>query len=160
MNEKVSYCWPETSLAAAAVRMWDEDCGALPVVIDGGRVIGMITDRDIAIAAGTKGRPAFNIPVREVMSQALYACSTDDDVHTALKTMRKEKVRRLPVIDGDGVLKGILSMNNIVLLAQKGEKKHPSELDYEDVVNTYKAICEHRHLPKPEEEHKLLAAHV
>lgn len=160
MTEKVSYCRPETSLASAAVMMWDNDCGVLPVAIDGGKAIGVITDRDIAIAAGTKGRPAYNIPVREVMSQALYACSPDDDIHTALKTMRKDKVRRLPVLDAEGNLKGILSMNDIVLLAKKDEKEHASDLDYEDVVNTYKAICEHRHIAKPVEEHKLLAAHV
>jgi CBS domain-containing protein len=55
--------------------------------------------------------------------------------------MRSEKVRRLPVVD-DGVLKGILSINDVVLQAQKGNK----ELDYDDVVSTFKAICEHRHL--------------
>ncbi len=69
----------------------------------------------------------------------VIACSPDDDVHTALKIMRKEKIRRLPVVTDDGVLSGILSINDLVLHAQKGNK----ELDYDDVVSTFKAICEH-----------------
>jgi CBS domain-containing protein len=162
MTEKVNYCWPETSLAEAAVMMWNHDCGALPVVTDDAKVIGMITDRDIAIATGTKTRPAFDIPVREAMSQALYACSLDDDIRTALKTMSNDKVRRLPVLDAEGSLKGILSMNDIILFAKKEKdgKKDASELSYEDIVNTYKAICEHRNFEEPAEEHKLLTASI
>jgi CBS domain-containing protein len=141
MAEDVKVCFPDTDLAAATALMWEGDCGILPVVADGNTPIAVITDRDIAIAAGTKGRPARDIRVDEVMSAQLFACAPDDDIHTALKTMRSEKVRRLPVVD-DGVLKGILSINDVVLQAQKGNK----ELDYDDVVSTFKAICEHRHL--------------
>jgi CBS domain-containing protein len=141
MTEDVKVCFPDTNLAAATALMWEGDCGILPVVADGNTPIAVITDRDIAIAAGTKGRPARDIRVDEVMSAQLFACAPDDYIHTALKTMRSEKVRRLPVVD-DGVLKGILSINDVVLQAQKGNK----ELDYDDVVSTFKAICEHRHL--------------
>jgi CBS domain-containing protein len=142
MIEDVQVCFPDTNLAAATALMFENDCGILPVVVDGNTPIGVITDRDIAIAAGTRGRPPQEIRVDEVMSAQLFACAPDDDIHTALKTMRKDKVRRLPVVADDGVLKGILSINDVVLQSQKGDK----ELGYDDVVSTFKAICDHRHV--------------
>jgi CBS domain-containing protein len=142
MTQDVKACFPDTNLAAAAALMWQNDCGILPVVINGGNAVGVITDRDIAIAVGTRGRTPQELRVDEVIHGPVIACAPDDDVHTALKTMRKDKVRRLPVLSDDGALKGILSLNDVVIHAQKGNK----ELDYDDVVSTFKAICEHPHL--------------
>jgi CBS-domain-containing membrane protein len=123
--------------------MWEGDFGTLPVMADAGKVIGMITDRDIAIAVATRGRVAGDIAVTEAMSKHLYACSPGDDIHAALKTMRKDKVRRLPVINDDGRLVGVLSLNDIALHAEKIEGRKSPDLSYDDVVNTLKAICEH-----------------
>ena len=139
MTGDVRSCFPDTNLAAAAVLMWENDCGFLPVVVDGGNAIGVITDRDIAMAVGTKGRAPQDLRVDEVIHGPVIACTLDDDVHAALETMRKDKLRRLPVLNNEGVLKGILSINDVVIHAQKGNK----ELDYDDVVRTFKAICEH-----------------
>jgi CBS domain-containing protein len=91
MTKDVKCCTPETDLAAAAGFMWENDCG-LPVVSDGETTIGMITDRDIAIAVGTRNMRANEIPVKEVMSGKLFPAFPDNDIHTALKLMRKEKV--------------------------------------------------------------------
>lgn len=143
MTQDVKACFPETNLAAAAALMWQNDCGILPVVINGGNTVGVITDRDIAIAVGTRGRSPQEIRVDEVIHGPVLACTPDDEVHTALKIMRKDKVRRLPVLSDDGVLKGILSLNDVVIHAQKGIK----DPDYDEVVSTLKAICEHP-LPK------------
>src|SRR5258708_697542 len=63
MTENVKACRPEISLAAAAALLWEGDCGALPVVLDGGKLVGMITDRDIAIALGTRNQNPADIPV-------------------------------------------------------------------------------------------------
>jgi CBS domain-containing protein len=142
MTQDVKACFPDTNLAAAAVLMWENDCGVLPVVVNSGNTVGVITDRDIAIAVGTRGRAPQDLRVDEVIQGPVIACTLDDDVHTALKTMRKDKVRRLPVLNSEGVLKGILSINDVALHAQKGNK----ELDYDDVVSTFKAICDHPHL--------------
>jgi CBS domain-containing protein len=142
MTQDVKACFPDTNLAAAAALMWENDCGILPVVVNGGNAVGVITDRDIAIAVGTRGRAPQDIRVDEVIHGPVFACAPDDDIHAALKTMRKDKVRRLPVLSGGGALKGILSLNDVVLHAQKGN----NELDYDDVVSTFKAICEHPHL--------------
>lgn len=141
MTEDVKACFPDTNLAAAAAVMWQLDCGVLPVVIEGGKAVGVITDRDIAIAAGTRGRLPQEIRVGDVAHGPVIRCAPDDDVQTALRAMREEKVRRLPVLTYDGVLKGIVSINDVVLHAQKGNK----ELDYDDVVSTLKALCEHPH---------------
>ena len=144
MTENPKFCRPETNLAAAAASMWENDCGVLPVLADGKTAIGVITDRDIALALGTKNRKASDIKVREVISGKLYAANPEEDIHTALKLMRREKVHRLPVIDAEGALKGILSLNDIALQAVHPDGKKAPELNYEDVVSTLKAICEHR----------------
>lgn len=145
MTEEVKFCGPETNLAAAAAIMWENDCGVLPIVADGGQAIGVITDRDIAIALGTRNKQAGEIPVKEVMSGKLFAASRDEDIHTALKLMRREKVHRLPVINTEGKLEGILSLNDVALKAMHPDGKRTQELNYEDVVSTLKALCEHRH---------------
>lgn len=144
MSSEVKTCRPDECLAVAAKRMWDYDCGALPVVNDENRVLGMITDRDIAIAVGTRGRLASDIAVGEVMSGQVIAASLEEDIHTALRAMRHEKVRRLPVTNREGMLQGLLSLNDVVLRAEEKKGRRHPELDYEDAMSTVKAICEHR----------------
>ena len=142
MTSKVKSCWPTVNLATAAGVMWDNDCGALPIVDEAGKLMGMITDRDIAIAVATRGRLASDITVGEVMSGKIYTCTLDEDVKSALKIMGEEKVRRLPIINREGIMQGILSLDDIVLHAQENKRGQMLGLSYEDVVNTYKAICE------------------
>jgi CBS domain-containing protein len=144
MTSEVKTCRPQESLATAATMMWEYDCGALPVVNEAHQVLGMITDRDIAIAVGTKGRLAAEIPISEVISGRVIAATLDEDVQAALRTMRHEKVRRLPVTNRDGMLQGILSLNDIVLRAEEDKGRRHPELNYEDAMSTVKAICEHR----------------
>jgi Mg/Co/Ni transporter MgtE len=100
----------------------------------------MITDRDVAIALGTRDVKAGETLVREVALPKVFFCLAQDDIHTALNTLRAQQVRRLPVVDNDGVLVGILSLDDIVLFA---EEKPAAELTYLDVVDTMKAIYEH-----------------
>lgn len=144
MTSDVQCCGPDTNLAAAAKMMWDSDCGALPVLSIQGRVIGMITDRDICMAAATKNKPASDITVWETVSGKLYTCRMSDDVHTALDLMRREKIRRLPVVDEEGVLQGIVAMNDFILAAGKKKGGTMPGISYEDVVEAMKAISGHR----------------
>jgi CBS domain-containing protein len=139
MTRNVKSCHPETNLSHVAALMWDYDFGAMPVVDNEDRVMGMITDRDIAIAASTKGRLATEITVGEVMSGNVYACALGEEIGSALKTMRRERVRRLPVTSKEGKLAGVLSINDVVLHA--GEAR--GEIPYEDVMSTFKAVCKH-----------------
>jgi CBS domain-containing protein len=142
MTSNVKACRPELNLAAAAGVMWDNNCGTLPVVDGVGKVLGMITDRDIAIAVATRGRLASEITVGEVVSGKVAACAVDEDIKSALKKMGQERVRRIPVINREGILQGILSLDDAAIHAQEGKRGQMPDLSYEDVVNTYKAICE------------------
>lgn len=144
MTTNAKTCTPASTLADAAWLMWENDCGVLPVVADGGKVVGLITDRDICMAATMKGRTLSNIAVEDTISGNVFACKPGDDVHSALDTMRENKVQRLPVVTADGRLEGILSMNDVVLKAEEAREKKMAELSFGDVINTYKAICEHR----------------
>lgn len=141
MTPDAKAIWITESLADAAKEMWENDCGALPIVKDGRKVVGMITDRDICMATAMRDRNPSAISVEEVMNRIVFAAEAEEDIEQALQTMREHKVRRLPVLNLEGELQGIVSMNDIVLKA-KGNGKKP-QIDYGDVVRTYQAICEH-----------------
>ena len=142
MTGDVKSCRPETDVATVATMMWEQDCGCVPVVEDDGKVIGMITDRDICMAVATRLRVAREITAGEVISGKVHACSPDDEVSDALRIMQGEKLRRLPVVDGEGRLAGILSLNDLARHAKKGGgKKH---LSHSEVMATLKSLGEHR----------------
>ncbi len=136
-------CTTTTNLAEAASFMWDYDCGILPVLADEGGVVGLITDRDICIAGATKNRNLSNIAVEEIVTGNVYSCAPEDDVHKALDTMRQRRVRRLPVIASDGTLEGILSINDLTLNAKETADKKVPGISFRDLVETYKAVCDH-----------------
>ena len=146
MTRQTVSCGPETNVAQAVQLMWENACGFLPVVGEGGNVIGVLTDRDIAIALGTREQRASEVRVPDVMPQKLFACTPDDDVHTALKTLRAEGIRRLPVIDREGGLAGVLSIDDVVLKARVEALR--KDVSYEDVENTYRAILLHSSMSK------------
>lgn len=144
MSTNAKVCTLTDNLSAAAGLMWENDCGILPVVAEGGKVVGLITDRDICMAATLKNRNLSKVAVEDVISGKVFACKPEEDVRSALKTMQENKVRRLPVMAADGKLEGILSMNDVVLKAEEASDKKAPELSYVDVVNTYRSICQHR----------------
>ena len=141
MNPDAKSIWITESLADAAKLMWQNDCGILPIIKDGRKVIGMITDRDICMGTSMKDSNPSGISVEQVMSGKVYAATPDEDVEQALQTMKEHKVRRLPVVNAEGELAGILSMNDVVLTAEESNGK--SQIKYADVVETYQAICQH-----------------
>lgn len=120
LTEPVTTCQPETNLAAASGLMWDKDCGLLPVLNEAGELAGILTDRDICIALGTRNRLPSEITVREVMGTKPLICKPTDDIRSALEIMREAKVRRLPVVRENGVLEGVVSISDIVLSARRG----------------------------------------
>ena len=144
MTRDVQCCGPDTNLAVAAKMMWDSDCGVLPVLNVEGKVLGVITDRDICMAVATRNKPASEISVWETVSGKACTCRETDAIHTALDIMKREKVRRLPVVDEDGVLQGMLSMNDLVLNAEETKAKKAPEMSYGDVMHTLRAVSQHR----------------
>ena len=142
MSADVEACGPESDLAEAASIMWRRDCGTVPVVEAGRGIVGMITDRDICMAVCTRNKLATELRVGEVISGKVFACAPDDDVRDAMETMQSSQLRRLPVVDADGTLRGILSINDIVLHSGRGKsKKH---ISHRDAMETLKALSEHR----------------
>jgi CBS domain-containing protein len=139
MVKDVRFCNPDTNLATVTKSFWEQGCGALPVV-ENGRAIGIITDRDISIALGSRNAKAGDTLVRDVVLPKVFFCLPQDDIHTALNTMRAQQVRRLPVVDHEGALAGILSLDDVVLFAGA---QPTDELSYTDVVETMKSIYEH-----------------
>lgn len=138
------YCQLDTNLGSVAELMWVGNCGFLPVMGNDGKVAGVITDRDICIALGTRNRMAGDVTVREAMTNRLFACSPDDDVHVAMQMMKEGGVRRLPVIALNGTLVGVISIDDLLLRAEAGKIGGRPELSMEEVVKTYRAIDQRR----------------
>ncbi len=117
MVKNVLTCLAEDNLCVPARSMWDGDCGSIPVVDSKSRVIGMITDRDICMAAYTQGKPLQSIRVQSAMSKELVCCKSSDSLEQAEELMRRQKVRRLPVVDAEKRLIGLLSLHDVARAA-------------------------------------------
>jgi CBS domain-containing protein len=145
MVRNVQSCQPDANLESIAMLMWNSDCGSVPVVDPDGRTVGLITDRDISMASALSHKPLWGITSREVTSgRPVFTVHADDDVHSALKVMWAQKVRRLPVINGDGRLQGILSVDDVVACAERGSRGGGvPELSFDDAMQTLKAVCKH-----------------
>lgn len=128
MTQNVQTCRPEDTLAAAAERLWNHDIGALPVLTGDGRVLAMLTDRDICMGAYTTGRALPQICVSEVMSKAVFSVRPEQSSDDALLIMREHQVRRLPVTDGEGRLLGVLSQNDLIAEAARERESQHKEI--------------------------------
>jgi CBS domain-containing protein len=135
MTPSPATCGPTENLAQAVERMWDANCGIIPVVDDSGHVLSVVTDRDICIAAATRGRAPGEIRVDEMERRPVIACRPDDNVKTALTLMKEHRVRRLPVTSDEGSLHGIISLDDIASAA--GSR---GSISATEVVTAMKAI--------------------
>lgn len=133
MTRDAVSCQTDMNLSSAARVMLKSRVGTLPVV----NSRGLVTDRDIAMATGTRQRHASDIAVHEAMSSRVRACLAYDDVTTALRLMEQARVRRLPVLDPIGHLVGILSIDDIVLDAV-GKENGIAPADF---LSAMRVIC-------------------
>lgn len=113
MTSSVRTATPETSLWEVAAMMRDGDVGSLPVV-DGGRLVGIVTDRDIVVRAIADGKDA-SAPVSEAMTSEIFSVRPDDFAFQAIRLMGDKQVRRVPVVGDAGELAGIIAMADIAL---------------------------------------------
>src|SRR5262245_9473134 len=116
MIRNVESCGPEDSLDTAARIMWERDCGCVPVVVDDGgaaRVVGMLTDRDVCMAAYTQGRALREMIVASAMARDVRSCRTTDTVRVALGVLRTNQLHRLPVLDANDHLVGIVTLADV-----------------------------------------------
>jgi CBS domain-containing protein len=123
MTRDVDLIDPGTTLKQAASRMRDRDVGSLPVA-ENDRLVGMVTDRDIVVKGVAEARDAGSTTAREVMSANVLYCFDDQSVEEVLANMGDVQVRRLPVVDRDKKLVGIVSIGD---LAKKGPAKKAGE---------------------------------
>jgi CBS-domain-containing membrane protein len=143
MTRNVASVRSDQTLAVAARLMWDCDCGALPVVdADGAKVVGMITDRDICMATWSREVAPSGIFVREAMSENLVVCQPRDPIGRAESIMRTKQVRRLPVVDSERRLLGILSLADIARAAGATSKlESDRDLSGDVLATTLAGIC-------------------
>jgi len=113
MTKNVRTAARETSLRELAAMMRDGDMGAVPIV-DGERLVGIVTDRDIVIRAVSEGK-APHSPASEAMTTELFVVKPDDFVFEAVRLMGDKQVRRVPVVNVDGSLAGIIAMADVAL---------------------------------------------
>jgi CBS domain-containing protein len=147
MSEPVASCGPDTNIACVVETMWEHDCGVVPVVNERGEVVGMVTDRDVCVALGTRDVPASALTARHVMSQPVVGCAPEDDCFSVLQIMERQRVRRLPVLGIGGVLLGIVSLDDIVKRAAGAPAGDPLR---SGVVEVLAAIGGHQMAAPPE----------
>ena len=118
MTDRPRCVTPETPVSQAAELMASEDVGSLPI-LEGEKLAGIVTDRDIVIRAVAKGKDPQGMPVREVASRELVTVRPDEDLSDALKLMASHQVRRLPVVDEDNRLVGVLAQADVAMEAKE-----------------------------------------
>ncbi|MFT6082484.1 MAG: CBS domain-containing protein [Planctomycetota bacterium] len=109
-------------LDEAARIMWEQDCGFVPVVDGTNTLVGVVTDRDLCMASYMQAAPIASIPVVAVMVPEPVTCGPQDTLVAAMETLAQQQVHRLPVVDSQGVLLGVLSTNDVMQVAEAQPK--------------------------------------
>ncbi|SON56345.1 Hypoxic response protein 1 [Hartmannibacter diazotrophicus] len=112
MHKGTQWVTPETSIAIVASMMKKQDIGAVPVG-ENDRLIGMITDRDLALRALADGHDTSRLTARDVMTKGVIYCKTEESLEDAVHLMEEKKIRRMPVIDKDKRMVGMLSLSDV-----------------------------------------------
>jgi len=144
MTRQIGTCRPNDSLERAAKLMWDNDCGCVPVVSgdDGAAHIeGLITDRDICMCASFEGKPLHELQVAQAMAKRVRTCKASDPLGVAEQTMAEGRVRRLPVLDEQNALIGMLSLADLAREAARETTKPQQEIMESEVGDTLASIC-------------------
>ena len=129
MTRDPACCTPGDPARRAAELMEQHDCGAIPVIEDGEsrRLVGVVTDRDIAIRGVARGRGA-DTRVEEVMSRDPECCEASDDIDAVERVMKEHQVRRVPIIDANGSLVGIVAQADLALEDRAADDREVGEV--------------------------------
>jgi CBS domain-containing protein len=139
MTRDVGTCLASDSLNDVARIMWERDCGCVPVVDEGGTVVGMITDRDVCMAAYTQGRRLMYMTVGSAVSKHVVTIGESESLQRAEELMRDAQVRRLPVVDSARRLVGLLSLSDLA----RHVPEHGNRLG-SHVVGALAGVCQSR----------------
>lgn len=112
MTKQVEYADPQATLLELATRMQEQNVGAIPIA-ENDRLVGMVTDRDIVVRGMAGNRKVDGLTAKEVMSDKLLYCRNDQNAEEVLANMREQQVRRLPVINADKQLVGMVSLGDL-----------------------------------------------
>lgn len=113
MSQPVLTCRLTDSLSTAAQLMWEYDCGSIPVTDDEGRLVGIVTDRDICMAAYTTGATLHALPVTHAMAREVFFCHATEPLDLAERLMTEKQIRRVPVVDSERRPIGLVSMSDV-----------------------------------------------
>ena len=144
MTRDVEACTPQDMLSRAAQIMWERDCGCVPVVDESRHLMGILTDRDICMAAYTKGKPLAQIPVNQMMTRDVKTASVGDSLEAVEALMQVHQIRRLPIVGPDGTLAGVISLNDLARGAERQHNPKMKELHIRRVEATLAAVCRPR----------------
>lgn len=122
MTPNPSYCSPKEISVKAARIMRDEDVGIVPVCEEDKKLVGVVTDRDICLTVVAEERHPREVKVSECMSEDLVTCKPEDDVQKAADLMKEYQVRRIPVVDDQGRILGMIAQADIALKVGKPEE--------------------------------------
>jgi CBS domain-containing protein len=140
MKRTVYTCTESDKLDSVARTMWNHECGCVPVVDGARKVVGMITDRDICLAALQSGLPLHAIQASQAMTRDVKSCRAGDTIERAEELMRLHQVRRLPVVDSAGVLEGILTLDDLARAAMRTDELVARPVTTRDVGRTLGSI--------------------
>ncbi|MEK7469388.1 MAG: CBS domain-containing protein [Planctomycetota bacterium] len=133
---------PDATLAQAAKVMWEGDCGMLPVIDGERKVIGVISDRDLALALAVRGAKAHEAKVKEAMGARVVSCRLDEPAGAALSRLAKFQLRRLPVVTAGGVIEGVLSIADAIRNSGRFMGEKGQDLTGDAIIRVLQSICE------------------
>ncbi len=124
MTDNPVCCLPSDSVAKAAGLMKSENIGSIPVIESerSQTLVGIVTDRDLALTIVAEGRDAKSTPVEAVMTRKVVTCLADDDLQKALSAMTENQLRRIPVVDNDHKIVGIIAQADVATRVDEPEK--------------------------------------
>ncbi len=147
MTRHVTTCKADDTLDRAARLMWDYDCGCLPVCAGDGlnRVLGMITDRDICMSAMIQGKQLHELHVSDAMAKQVRVSRLGDSLVDAERMMRGAQIRRLPVIDEQGALAGMITLADLAREAEREQTSETQQVTGDEIGVTLASICQPPH---------------
>jgi len=144
MTTDVATCGSDTNLEAIASMMWNRNCGAIPVLNQSGQPVGVVTDRDIAMGCALNHKPLWELTAQDILGgREVHFCQATDSIKSSLQQMSQNHIRRLPVVNNEGHLVGMLSLGDIVAYAESEMPGKIPEISFGETINTLKQVYVH-----------------